>query len=113
MATEPDRVDELVGAAFAEIADLQANGPSEENLLKARSIALSQDEEALKQNSYWIQVIKNAEIYPSLEVEDALREAELIEVLTAEDVQSAAQELFNPDRYVKVVLYPESFAVEE
>ena len=32
---EPDRVDELVEAAFAEIEDLQADGPSEENLAKA------------------------------------------------------------------------------
>ena len=44
-------------------------------MIKARSIALSEDEEALKQNSYWLQVIKNAEIYPSMEVDDALREA--------------------------------------
>jgi len=110
---EPARVPELVDATFAVIDDLQANGPSEENMTKARSIALSEGEESLKQNGYWLQTLKNAEIYPSLEVEDALREAQLIEALTAEDVQSAAQELFNPDRYVKVVLYPESFTVEE
>lgn len=105
---EPDRVDELVEAAFAEIADLQANGPSEENLLKARSIALSQDEEALKQNSYWLNVIKSAEIYPHVEVADALSKRQVIEALTAEDIQAAAQELFDPERYVKVVLYPEA-----
>ena len=53
----------------------QANGPSEENMTKARSIALSEGEEALKQNGHWLQVLKNAEIYPQFEVEDALREA--------------------------------------
>ncbi len=110
---EPARVPELIDATFAVIDDLQANGPSEENMTKARSIALSEDEEALKQNGHWLQVLKNAEIYPSLEVEDARQQAQLIEALTADDVQSAAQELFNPNRYVKVVLYPESFALEE
>jgi zinc protease len=106
---EPDRVDELVNAAFAEIAELQANGPSEENLLKARSIALSQDEEALEQNGYWLNAIKGAEIYPSMEIADVLRRHEVIESITVEDVQASAQELFNPDRYVKVILYPEAY----
>ena len=110
---EPARVDELVDATFGVIEELQANGPSEENMVKARSIALSEGEEALRENSYWLQAIKNAEIFPSMAVDDALREAQLIEALTAEDVQLAAQELFNPERYVKVVLFPESFGDPE
>ena len=43
------------------------------------------------------------------EIEDLFQTAAIIESLTAEDIQAAAQRVFDNERYIKAVLLPESY----
>ncbi|NJN81392.1 MAG: insulinase family protein [Caldilineaceae bacterium] len=107
--SDPARVDELIEAAFAQIADLQANGPSAENLEKAKAIAKSANQENLEQNGFWLEAIKSAEIYPSQSLEELFERDALIDALTAEEIQQMALDHVDMTQYVRAALFPESF----
>ncbi len=110
-ATDPARVDELVNATFEQIDELNANGPSPENVQKIVAQEKSSHEEEMETNEYWSTVLKNYAFYGDQKL-DALNPeySDLIESLDAESIQAAAQEFLQSDRYVEAVLYPESYA---
>lgn len=107
-ATDPARVDELVEATFAEIEDLQQNGPSEDDVVKVQAQALATLEEQLETNNFWFTRIKDYIIYGGEDRIDFAAQEAAAAALTAEQIQTAAQELLRADNYVKVVLFPES-----
>jgi len=110
--SDPARVEELVDALFGLIADVQAEGPREDLLEKARAQIIHQREEQLEQNSYWMRVLEywasendvDLTNFVDLEVVETRTEA-----VTAEDVQAAAIDYLPLDRYILVSLYPEDF----
>jgi len=110
--SDPARVEELVDALFGLIADVQAEGPREDLLEKARAQIIHQSEEQLEQNSYWMRVLEywaseddvDLTNFVDLEVVETRTEA-----VTAEDVQAAAIDYLPLDRYILVSLYPEDF----
>ena len=110
--TDPERVQELIDATFAEIADLKANGPSAENVEKIIAQQASSHEEELETNKFWVTTLKDYSFYGT---EDKLRVLDpeyddAIRALDAETIQAAAQEYLQSDRYVQAVLFPESYA---
>lgn len=108
---EPGRVAELVDATFAQIDDLRSNGPSAANLEKVIAQQLSANEEQLESNAFWLTNLRDYVIYGDAdELIPLTGFAALVDGLTAEQVQAAAQEFLNPDRYIDVTLYPESAA---
>src|SRR5690606_944986 len=107
-ATDPARVDELVEATFAEIEDLQQNGPSEDDVVKVQAQALATLEEQLETNNFWFTRIKDYIIYGGEDRIDFAAQEAAAAALTAEQIQTAAQELLRADNYVKVVLFPKS-----
>ena len=110
---DPDRVDELVDATFAQIEDLQQNGPSAENVQIVQAQQRSTNEEQLEQNSFWANALKDFSFYgdaDKLTVLDGEAYGDLVDELSAEQIQQAAQEYLRSDRFVKATLFPEANA---
>lgn len=110
-ACAPERVDELVAAVFDQINDIKTNGVTADYIEKVQEQQRRQRETDMEQNSFWVSVLDFYYSYDE-DILDILRYNELIESLTVEDVQNAAQTYLSEDRYVKVVLYPENFGEE-
>ena len=110
--SDPARVEELVDALFGLIADVQADGPREDLMEKARAQIVRQREEQLEQNSYWLRVLEywateddvDLTNFVDLEVVESRTDA-----VTVAEVQASAVDYLPLDRYILVSLYPEDF----
>ena len=109
---DPNRVDELITAVFQQIETLQTAGPSDDDVAKVREQQRRERETMLETNQFWVSVL---DFYYSNDAEDpldVLRYFELIDNIEASDIQQAAREYFDFDRYIKAVLYPETYEVQ-
>lgn len=104
----PDRVDELVSNVWANIIDLQSNPPSEAHLHDAKESISRSWETGLKENGYWLNALQFY-LERDLDVERILTNpAVQVGQITGADMVAAANKFLNPNRYVQVVLLPES-----
>ena len=102
----PERVDELVQAVMAEIANLKKSPPDDEYLVKIKETQRRSRETSLMQNGYWLQLLKF--YYTNgFDVSEVNKFNELVDNLDAEALQQTANQYLNMKDYVKVVLYPE------
>ena len=107
--SDPERVDELTKKIMEQIDSLKKNGPEEKTVQKVKEIQLRSREKNLKQNRTWLYSLESS--YKN--EEDPLRILDyekLINGLTPEQIQQAAQKYFDMNNYVQVLLYPEEFA---
>ncbi|MFK7936531.1 MAG: M16 family metallopeptidase [Saprospiraceae bacterium] len=108
--SEPERVDELIATALADIKDLQENGPSVKDLQKVRETAIQGRTKAMEDNSFWLSNITRQ--YrggtPDFTYLDLEKYKLLVNEITAEEVQAAAQSYYGTDNFIKVVMKPES-----
>jgi zinc protease len=107
--SDPERVDELTAAVFAEIERLKTEGPSEENLQKVLESQRRSRETGLKQNGFWqsqIALWYRQDESPS----QILTYDQLFDTLDAEMVRQAAIRHFDMENYVRVTLMPEGGA---
>lgn len=102
---DPKRAETLTDYILEEIENLKTNGPSEENLSKVKTTNSRTYEKRLENNRYWLGRM-NYYIYNSLDINKIPIEKEIIEALTAEDIQKAAQKYFD-ENLVKIIQYPE------
>ena len=102
----PDRIEELTKAALSVIDSLRMYGTTAENLKKVRETQRRERETQLQQNSFWLNAL---ELYYSNheDPEQITRYLDLVESLTLETIQRAAQKYFNMSNYVAIVLSPE------
>jgi zinc protease len=104
--SDPDRLEDLVAVVWEEIERLQSEGPTAEDLEKVRESQRRSKETSLERNGYWVQRIAVSD-----RMGDDLANIPsfaLIEGLTAEAVQAAAERYLNRDNYVRVSLYPQA-----
>ena len=103
--SDPDRVEELRDEVFDQIDWLQMGG-EQKYLDTAKELFRTNREEALRENSFWLNQIRIAarrgESFDQIVAFD-----ELLESLTLEEVAAAAERYLTDDRYVRVVLFPE------
>jgi zinc protease len=105
----PDRVDELTRATFDEIARLQADGATADELAKVRETRRRQLETGIRTNAFWSRVL--AQAYETGEPARALvGEDDLLAQLSPELVRDAARRYLRKDSYVDVTLLPEAAA---
>jgi zinc protease len=109
---DPQRVDELVGALFDQIADLQGNGPTPDELAKVQEQLRRNRQEALSDNDFWLWTIEQHFTTPGGSPDGILAYDALLEALQPADLQAAALRFLPQDRYVRVTLYPEGFEPE-
>ncbi|MBV7334369.1 insulinase family protein [Chloroflexi bacterium TSY] len=110
--TDPERVDELVDVTFDIVEDVQTNGVDDELTETTKALELAADEENLEDNGYWLNAMKEYVIYPGKDLNDILTAPERINALTADGIQSVAQEVIDTGRYARIVLLPEAMEGE-
>ena len=110
--SDPERVDELVDALFALITGLQSDGPRDDLLEAAQVQYIRNREEQVEQNNFWLNIIEYSATEEDVDLA-ALVDLEVAESransVTVADIQAAAQEYLQLDRYILVSLYPEDF----
>lgn len=105
--SDPERVEELLDALFAEIDDLKANGPDSETLATVQEQTLRSREEMFESNGFWTQVIQFYVEHEDEEMTEMIQYNEYVEALTVEDIQEAAQVYLSDEQFIQIVLYPE------
>jgi len=105
----PDRVEELIGTIFNEINQLQNEPVSDEDLNKIKEIDLRTYETNLRENKFWL---NNLYFYYFNNEDPAqiLRYPTVVNSLSKEALQAAAQRYLCAENYIQVVLYPEKVA---
>ena len=101
----PARIDELTRATFAEIARLQAGGPTEREIETVREEYRRNAEIVRRTNGYWVSSIARRDSWQwpmSPAVSDRLMEA-----MSPDRVREAARRYLDPANYLQVSLLPE------
>ena len=105
--TDPERVDELVGAVMNAIEEMKAEGPEARYVENVRESARRADETNRRENGWWMRNITESARYGT-PLDDVLADAERMQATTAESVQATAQRFLDTDQYVQIVLLPET-----
>ena len=106
----PENVDSLVFTAINELVKIQINGVDENDIIKVRETRRRVLETNLESNNFWLKVIQETLIKEG-SLENVTKE-NLIEQITSSEIQRIANEYFDTDRYLQVVLYPENYETE-
>ncbi len=102
----PENVKKLTDATNAVIASVQQNGCSEEDLVKIRETFRRDRETNLKENSFWMQRLLNAELYgDKLQSEEEY--AKFFNQLSSDQLKTAANNYFNMNVYSYYLWLPE------
>ena len=104
--SDPERVEELTQVIFEQIDSLKTVGTTDLYIEKVKEMRQRQREIDLKENSFWVGSLTSLD-FNGVDPRRLIQYPALVDSLTAEAVQQAAQNYFNMDRYVRVVLYPE------
>jgi predicted Zn-dependent peptidase len=103
----PDRVEALADLAMETIDEFRDNPPAQEYLTKVKATQRESFELDIRENSYWVNGIKNALVH-GRELSSVLAYPELIDALDAEDIAETARGYLDEERYLRVILYPAS-----
>lgn len=103
---DPNSVDVLTDALFAEINNVKENGLDEKYLSKAKEIQKNEFDKNLRENKYWLNELKAMYFNNSSEYK-LLGYNDMVENVKVDDIKKMANRYLNTDNYVKVVLYPE------
>lgn len=102
--TDPDKADHLVGIIHSEFQKVIKDGPTEEDLNKAREYFLKSRTENLRENRFWSSAIRD---YYSNGIDQISEYENLVRKLTPKDVQKAAKKLFKKANMMEVIMSPE------
>jgi len=106
-ACDPERTQDLVKALFSVVDDFKANGPSAGQAADAQSALRRDLETDMRQNGYVLSQLSYAYQYEEPIPEPAtLRQ--IYDQLSAPLLRDAARTYLDPNRYVKVLLFPQS-----
>lgn len=104
--TSPDKIEELKQAVFEEINDFAVNGPSEDELAKAKEKMLREREIALRENSFWLNILSNTYFLKDGDFSEFGEYENYVSVLTTDSIKQAFNKYFNFENYVSVALKP-------
>ena len=107
----PERVSELVDAAFAQVDSLKRTGPTAEELAKVKEQQRRARETDLRDNAYWLSALMAADRY-GIDPREILSYGQLIDGLDVGAIGDAARRYLRTDNYVRVSLFPEESAGE-
>jgi len=104
--TSPAKLEELKAAIFDIIKEYAANGPSEEELNKAKEKMLRERELQLRENSFWLNLLSNTYYIKDGDFSKFGNFNELVENMTVKSTQEAFKEYFDFNNYIGVALAP-------
>jgi len=102
----PERVDELLASAKAQIRKLQDEGIDPSYVAKVQELQRRSYETSLKENSFWLSSLKYYDVHDE-KPEEILNYLSYIESLSAEKIQAAAKKYIDFEQLVEVILLPE------
>jgi zinc protease len=108
----PENVDKLTNALFDIIKNAQDGKIPQTDLDKVKETLKKQYKVNIQENEAWLNNLSQAFIDQN-NPEDILTYEQRVDALTLQDLQKAAQKFFDMKNYVKAVLYPENFNVQE
>ncbi|MBL7041136.1 MAG: insulinase family protein [Pirellulaceae bacterium] len=108
---DPERVEELTAAVFEQIDSLQTTGLDSTYTDKVKEIRRREREVNLEENGWWLSMLQWVD-YHGIDA-GLILDTSLVEALTPQDVQQAAQRWFNVERYARFVLMPQEEAASE
>lgn len=106
--SDPGQTEELVEAAYAEIEKIKMNGPDSVDVQKVIETKKQSYIKNLKENDFWIGQLQD--VYENdKDPNKILMEnwEEKLELITEENIQSAAKKYFPEDQWIQLVMYPE------
>lgn len=86
----PENVEKLKNAAIAEVEKIIADGPTDEDLAKIKEAQLLDRKEKLKENKFWVDLLKNAD-YQEKDANKIFEFDKNVADLTKSDIQKVAQ----------------------
>lgn len=103
----PDNVDKLINSVFEEIEIMQNDGALEINLSKAQESAFRSLENNLRENMFWLNTMKNF-YYHKRDFAEFDKYENVVKGITVEDMKTFSNKYIDTDRYIRIVLMPES-----
>jgi zinc protease len=108
----PENVDKLTNALFDIIKNAQDGKIPQTDLDKVKETLKKQYRVSIQENDPWLENLSQAYINQT-NPEEILSYEQRVNALTLQDLQKAAQKFFDMKNYVKAVLYPEGYNVQE
>ncbi len=102
--TDPDKAEHLVGIIHSEFQKILKEGPTEEDLNKAREYFLKNRQEKLRENRFWSSVIRE---YYGNGVDLVNNYEEFVRNLDVKNVKKAAKKFFKKANMLEVIMSPE------
>ncbi|MFR9523675.1 MAG: insulinase family protein [Rikenellaceae bacterium] len=103
--TNQAQADELCEIIIAELENMAANGPSEEQMSKSREFMLKEFDNNLEKNSAWAGYIHEYYTYGYSVPTEARA---IIESVTIDQVKAMLQEILDSNNIIKVMMRPEA-----
>jgi zinc protease len=104
----PERAEELTHVVLQEMEHLRTSGTTEKYLLKVKESQRREREKKLKENRFWLETLKFYDFHGE-DFLDILSYDELVNGLTLQTIQKAAERYLDTSNYVRITLYPEDF----
>jgi zinc protease len=101
---DPKNAEKLKNIVYQEIEKLKTEGPVEKDLHGVIENKLKVHQENLRQNNYWLNIIKNKDYYHT-DLSEFLEYDKYVNNMTRESLKAAAQQFFG-DNIVEAVLMP-------
>jgi zinc protease len=108
----PENVNKLTAAFFELVKNAQEGKIEQTDLDKVKETWKKKYQEQLKENDFWLTNLSQAFI-DEYNPESVLDYESRVNALTIADLQKAAKKFLDPDKPIRIVLYPENANVEE
>jgi len=103
----PENVETLTKAVFDEIAKLSKDGAQDKELQKVKETVLRERELQLKENDFWLSWLERC-AWTQDDPAILFNYNKLVEGMNATSIQKTAASFLKTDRYVQVVMNPET-----
>ncbi|MCX5762937.1 MAG: insulinase family protein, partial [Gemmatimonadetes bacterium] len=104
--SSPDRVEELVAAAFAVIDSVKRTGPTADEMAKIRETVIRSHETGLRENTAWLGWMSDHD-EDGRDQHATVEYPSLVQKLTAEQIRSAAIRYLDAGQFARFTLLPE------
>lgn len=104
----PENAQDLIDAVFAELRRVKREGVDASYVDKVKEQQIRKRETDIKANGFWVAAIKNY-VNQGWELEEILEHGALVEQLSSERIQAAANRYLDDEKFVLGVLFPEDW----
>ncbi|MDU1892396.1 MAG: insulinase family protein [Dysgonomonas sp.] len=101
--TDPERVAIISPIITRDLKNIAENGPEEEDFQKVKEYMLKKNQEDIKQNGYWLNILNTYHFYNEDNHSNYL---ETVTALTRDDIKNITKELISQDNIINVVMNP-------